>query len=115
MGGTRGAAGRGAGAAADCGRGVARIAAPRPGSPTALMDRAPLAPPPPTIVEGARIVRRLGVAIRPPGQSGVLGGCPPVAAAYVTCVVQYGRARSVSIANSRSSLPPTNASALNPR
>ena len=31
------------------------------------------------------------------------------------CVVQYGLPRSVSIANTRSALPPTNASALKPR
>ena len=56
-------------------------AAPLPGSPTALPLRTPPRPPPPAV--GAAIasaVRRLGIAIRPPGQSIELDGRPPVGA-----------------------------------
>jgi hypothetical protein len=56
-------------------------AAPLPGSPTALPLRTPPRPPPPTI--GAAIasaVRRLGIAIRPPGHAIELDGRPPVGA-----------------------------------
>jgi hypothetical protein len=54
-----------------------------PGSPTALPFLTPLAPRPPPPrpnVNGASTVRRLGVAMSPPGQAGELGGRPPVVA-----------------------------------
>ena len=46
-------------------------AAPLPGSPTALPVRTPRSPPPPppANADGASAVRRLGVAMSPPGQS----------------------------------------------
>src|SRR5687767_8712211 len=66
--------GRGGAAAAGRRRGSLNTAAPRPGSPTALDDRAPRAPPPAATGGGASVVRRLGVAMRPPGHSHVLGG-----------------------------------------
>src|SRR6266542_2900616 len=69
-------------AGVDGGRRWLNTAAPLPGSPTALVIEPPRPPPPPPPnVEGARIVRRLGAAIRPPGHSHELGGWPPVAAA----------------------------------
>src|SRR5438132_1361940 len=112
--GTGGATSRGARATAG-GRTSLSTAAPLPGSPTALFAPLPPSPSLPPKAEGASVVRRLGVARSPPGHSRELGGCPPVATAEVRCVVQYGRARSVSTANSRSALPPTKPSALNPR
>src|SRR6185436_5761653 len=51
-----------------------RIAAPWPGSPTALLAPPPPPPPPLPKADGATVVRRLGVARSPPGQSQELGG-----------------------------------------
>src|ERR671912_1113920 len=56
-------------------------AAPRPGSPTALDARPPRRPAPRPNADWVNAVRRLGVASSPPGQSHVLAGTLPVAAA----------------------------------
>src|SRR5262245_5783460 len=55
-------------------------AAPLPGSPTALPLRTPPRPPPTVGSATASVVRRLGIAVRPPGQSIELDGRPPVGA-----------------------------------
>src|SRR6185503_2977889 len=74
---SRGATGRAGAVEADAWRSL-KMAAPFPGSPTALFALPPPPPPPPPKADGARLVRRLGVARRPPGHSQELGGCPPV-------------------------------------
>src|SRR3954469_1781467 len=68
------------GAPPRAGRGSLSTAAPAPGAPTALPLRPPRPPAParPPPAGGPRLVRRLGVAIKPPGQDRELAGGPPV-------------------------------------